>query len=117
MEHLQNREAGERLTQRHHPVAPSRLECCDIYGNQGGAWTYNIVDQPGVRGNFSACPSFCRADAEPYDFCLRYTSRWLPGNHPDGYDCSLIGASGQACMCGPSTSNPTTWSTIKSLYR
>jgi hypothetical protein len=41
----------------------------------------------------------------------------LPGNHPDGYDCGLIGALGQGCICGPSPTVGTTWGAIKSIYR
>jgi hypothetical protein len=93
------------------------LACCDIYGNEGGDWTANIVSGLGHNGNISACPSFCLADAEPYDFRLCDDSPCLPGNHPDGYDCGLIGAWDEGCACGPTKTEPATWGAIKSIYR
>ncbi len=91
------------------------LMCCDLYGNAEGDWTGCIADQLGVNGNFSACPSFCNAaDA---DFRLCDESPCLPGNHPAGYDCGLLGAWGEGCSCGPSRVETTTWGVIKSLYR
>ncbi len=91
------------------------LTCCDVYGNAGGDWVGCIADQHGINGNFSACPSFCNADDG--DFRLCDESPCLPGNHPDGYDCGLIGAWGEGCACGPSQTMPTTWGAIKSMYR
>ncbi len=91
------------------------LMCCDIYGNAGGDWVGCISDQNGVNGNFSACPSFC--DVGAGDFRLCDESPCLPGNHPVGYDCGLIGGWGQGCVCGPSLSEPSSWGAIKSIYR
>jgi hypothetical protein len=91
------------------------LSCCNIYGNTGGDWTPRIAAQYGIRGNFSMCPSFCNADVGDFQLCDQ--SPCLPGNHPDGYDCGVIGAWGQDCICGPSSSKPTTWGAIKSTYR
>jgi hypothetical protein len=91
------------------------LSCCDIYGNVGGDWTGYIADQLGVNGNFSACPSFCHAQMGDLHLCDE--SPCLPGNHPDGYDCGLIGAWGQGCICGPTDVEPCTWGAIKSIYR
>jgi predicted outer membrane repeat protein len=108
------------------------VTCCDIFGNAGGDWIGCIADQYGVNGNFSADPLFCDpgdetipmlySGASPYT--LHADSPCLPGNHPDGYDCGLIGAYGIGC--GPSTSPPvaksaaveeTTWGRIKVGYR
>jgi predicted outer membrane repeat protein len=91
------------------------LTCCDIYGNAAGDWVGCIADQYGINGNFSACPSFCNAVAGDYSLCDE--SPCLPGNHPDGYDCGLIGAWGVGCSCGPSRTEPTTWGGIKSMYK
>jgi hypothetical protein len=91
------------------------LMCCDIYGNAGGDWVGCISDQNGVNGNSSACPSFCNAGDG--DFRLCDESPCLPGNHPAGYDCGLLGAWGEGCSCGPSRVETTTWGVIKSLYR
>jgi hypothetical protein len=89
--------------------------CCDIFGNAGGDWTGAIADQFGINGNFSVCPSFCGAYSGEYLLCDQ--SPCLPGNHPGGYDCGLIGAHPEGCMCGPTEAGPTTWGGIKSLYR
>jgi hypothetical protein len=91
------------------------LSCCDIYGNAGGDWVGYIAGQYGVNGNFSACPSFC--NTEIGDFHLCDESPCAPGNHPDGYECGLIGAWDVGCSCGPSTTRITTWGGIKALYR
>ena len=93
------------------------LTCCDVYGNAGGDWVDCIADQYGINGNFSACPSFCNAFAEPFDLLLCDESPCLPGNHPDGYDCGLIGAWPVGCSCGPSRTHGTTWGAIKAMYR
>jgi hypothetical protein len=91
------------------------LTCCDIYGNEGGDWVGCIADQAGVDGNFSACPSFCGISRDDYHLCDE--SPCVAGNHPDGYDCGLIGAMDAGCSCGPSRVEPTTWGQIKSMYR
>ncbi len=95
--------------------AEALFTCCDIYGNPGVDWPPDIEDQCGVRGNFSACPSFCCA--ENGDFHLCDESPCLPGNHPDGYDCGLIGAIGEGCSCEPTKTERSTWGAIKSMYR
>ena len=91
------------------------IMCSDIYGNEGGDWIDNLADKLGVDGNIRACPSFC--DAGAGDFRLCDESPCLPGNHPDGYDCGLIGAWGEGCSCGSSRLETTTWGGIKALYR
>jgi hypothetical protein len=91
------------------------LTCRDIFGNTSGDWEGCIEDQYAQDGNFSACPSFCHAHAG--DFHLCQDSPCLPGNHPEGYVCGLVGAWGQGCTCGPSRAGVTTWGGIKSLYR
>jgi hypothetical protein len=91
------------------------FRCCDIYGNAGGDWVGVIAGQLGIDGNFSACPSFCRAEIGNFHLCDE--SPCLPGNHPDGYDCGLIGAAGEGCSCGPTRTGVTTWGVIKSMYK
>jgi predicted outer membrane repeat protein len=70
------------------------LSCCDLFGNAGGDWVGGIADQEGTAGNFSEDPLFCDA-AE--DYRLDPGSPCLPGNHPYGHDCGLIGAHGIGC--------------------
>ena len=91
------------------------IECCCLWNNEDGDYVGGIADQEGVNGNFSACPSFCYADNGDFHLCDE--SPCLPGNHPDGYDCGLIGAWGEGCSCGPTQVDPTTWGAIKSMYR
>ena len=91
------------------------FSCCDIYGNTGGDWFGCIADQYGINGNFSACPSFCFADGGDLHLCDE--SPCAPGNHPDGYDCGLIGAWEVGCSCGPTAARPITWGRIKAMYR
>jgi predicted outer membrane repeat protein len=91
------------------------LTCCDIYANADGDWVGCIADQLGQNGNFSACPSFCDLSAADYMLCDE--SPCLPGNHPSGYECGLIGALGVGCICGPSHTEPSTWGAIKAMYR
>jgi hypothetical protein len=95
--------------------AAATLTCCDVYGNAGGDYVGCIADQLGINGNFSACPSFC--DAGGGDFTLCDESPCLPGNHPDGSDCGLIGAWGEGCVCGPSATESATWGSIKARYK
>ncbi|MCP4573882.1 MAG: right-handed parallel beta-helix repeat-containing protein [bacterium] len=74
-----------------HPV----FTCTDIHGNAGGDWTGAIASLFGTDGNFSADPCFCDPDASNYTLCA--TSPCLPGNHPDGADCGIVGRYGQGC--------------------
>jgi hypothetical protein len=85
--------------------------CCDVYGNREPGWNDYWHKFDGVSGNFSACPSFCRMEAGDYHLCD--DSPCLPGNHPYGCNCGLIGARGLGCSCGPSGIEPSTWGSIK----
>jgi hypothetical protein len=93
------------------------LRCTNICGNQGGDWVDSLIIRLGVDGNISVDPAFCNSEMEPYDLSLCDCSPCLPGNHPDGYDCGLIGALGEGCVCIPTSTQPSTWGTIKALYR
>jgi len=88
------------------------FECCDIFGNPGGDWTPNIAAQLGHQGNFAANPLFCAA---PGDLSLTGGSPCLPGNHPDGAACGLIGAADEGCYTVPTQA--VSWSEMKSLFR
>ncbi len=78
-------------------VAP---ECNNVFGAVDEPYG-GLPDLTGVDGNISVDPQFC--DAIGDDYTLAETSPCLPGNHPDGYDCGLIGALGQGC--GPALAN------------
>ncbi len=71
------------------------LSCCDVFGNADGDWVGCIADQNGVDGNFCADPLFCAPDWG--DFSLAADSPCLPGNHPSGHDCDVIGSLGEGC--------------------
>jgi hypothetical protein len=94
-------------------TSPPQFSCCDVYDNAGGDWIDCIADQLGSSGNISVDPFFC--DPVLGDFSLRSDSPCLPGNHPDGADCGLIGAFGQGC--GPISVESETWARIKERYR
>ncbi|MFC1800368.1 hypothetical protein ACFL2Z_05650 [Candidatus Eisenbacteria bacterium] len=93
------------------------MQCTNIYGNEGGDWVGMLALRRDVDGNFRAKPEFCNIMMEPYDLSLCDLSPCLPGNHPAGYNCGLIGAFGQGCICEPTRTESTTWGGIKSLYR
>lgn len=92
------------------PFPPEKLSfrCCDAYGNQS-----DEICGEDLGGNFSDDPLFC--DAPNGDYSLDANSPCLPGNHPDGVDCGLIGARGLGC--GGTPTKPTTWGRIKVGYR
>ena len=64
-------------------------------------------------GDVVAEPGFC--DPNAGDFTLSADSPCLPGHHPDGADCGLIGAFGEGC--GPVTVEQESWGAVKSQYR
>jgi len=70
------------------------ISCCNVYANTGGNYK-EIADPTGTDGNISEDPLFC--DPSGGNFSLRSYSPCIPGAHPDGYDCGLIGASGWGC--------------------
>ncbi len=92
------------------------VECNDSWGNTySDFYPQDPWDPPWPWGsNISEDPLFC--DREAGDFTLNSCSPCLPGNHPGGFDCGLIGALGQGCY-SPSAVQQDTWSTIKSLFR
>ncbi len=73
------------------------IECCDVYGNTEG----DALCGEDVGGNFSADPLFC--SWAQGDYTLDFHSPCLPGNHPNGVECGLIGALGLGCGAPPPT--------------
>jgi len=108
---------GCALSGGENPLWDPGVSCTDIVGNEGGDWVGPIAGLLGQNGNFSACPGFCSYEVEPYDLHLCASSPCVPGNHPDGASCGLIGALGQGCHCGPSATEPTSWGALKAMYR
>lgn len=93
------------------------LSCVDIFGNEGGDWVGDIANQLGTNGNFSSDPFFC--DSADSDFHLWSNSPCLPGQHPDGASCGLVGASDLGCSAvGVEQSwESRSWGKIKGMYR
>lgn len=89
-------------------AAPISLECCDVYGNEGGDWVGCIADQIGVNGNISLDPLFCDFDMDNYH--LRNDSPCAPDNN----DCGvLMGAWPVGCS---TSADNATWGEVKALY-
>ena len=95
------------------PGSSAVLRCCDLFLNAGGDWVGCVATQLGVDGNLAVDPYFC--DPASDDLRLRNDSPCLPGQHPAGAECGLIGAFG----LGPCVSavHRTSWSEIKLLFR
>ena len=93
-------------------AAPA-ISCSDVFGNTDGDWVGCLSGQGTLNGNFSADPLFC--NRSEYDLTLAAYSPCLPGNHPAGWDCGLIGALGQGC--GPVALTAQTWARVKARYR
>jgi hypothetical protein len=94
-------------------TSSATLTCCDVCSNEGGDWVGCIENQFGIDGNFAADPLFC--DTGEGDYTLDGCSPCLPGNHPHGVDCGLIGALGQGC--GATPVEESSWGRLKSFYR
>jgi len=94
------------------------LYCCDIFGNEGGDWVGRIADQDSADGNFSMDPLFCDTTVvlSDYGLWVEDCSPCLFGNHPYYYCGAHIGSIYEGCECGTAT-EPTSWGTIKALYR
>jgi hypothetical protein len=71
-----------------------RLRCNNVWDVAEAVWA-GIPDPTGIDGNTSVDPLFC--DPAAGDYTLAANSPCLPGQHPDGYDCGLIGALGEGC--------------------
>jgi hypothetical protein len=89
------------------------LTCSDVFGNEGGDWTGCLAGQLGQDGNFAADPRFC-APAEG-DLTLAANSPCVPGAHPGGTACGLIGALDQGCP--PVAVESMTWGSVKARWR
>ena len=64
------------------------LDCCDVYGNEGGDWVGCIADQLISPGNTSEDPLFCGEDNPEQPFTLHADSPCAPGSYP----CLQVGA-------------------------
>jgi hypothetical protein len=82
------------------------LSCTNLFGNAGGDWI--------PAGNsFSADPQFCGLVGS-HNYYLQSDSPCVPGNHPNGDACGLIGA--LPVLCGSVKTESRTWGNVKALY-
>ena len=102
---------GDGVAVRCLQQSTATISCSDIFGNTGGDWVGCIAGQLGVNGNFALDPRFC--DLRTPDLHLDAASPCLPGNHPEGAPCDLIGALGAGCATAVA---PATWGAIKARY-
>jgi len=92
--------------------AAATIGCCNLFGNLAGdALPVGAID---TGHNFSSNPDFCNP---PWwrDPTVNVSSPCLPGNHPDGASCGVIGARPAGCMTVPVQQR--TWGRTKALFR
>jgi hypothetical protein len=91
------------------------LDCCNVYGNEGGDYV-SCIEGQGMVDNFSSDPLFCGAYAG--DFTLQSNSPCAAENSPT---CGRIGA--HPAGCEPSSSVPVSpppqvsWGAVKERFR
>lgn len=90
---------------------PLLLSCSNLFGNHGSE--DSLVAAYG-SACFSADPQFCGILGSR-NFYLQSDSPCVPGNHPGGNECGLIGA--LPVLCGAVETQTRTWGNIKSLYK
>ena len=88
------------------------VECCDVFGNDGGEYGGGLSDLTGVDGNFSEDPLFC--DVYSGDLQLCSNSPCLPGGNGCGV---LIGAEDTGCGDCDSPVQGTSWGAVKAMFR
>ena len=86
------------------------LSCSDFFGNHG---TQDAVVAAQGTKCFSADPQFCGIPGSG-NFYLQSDSPCVPGNHPGGSDCGIIGA--LPVFCGSVKTESRTWGSVKALY-
>lgn len=93
------------------------LSCNDVWGNQTGNYYFQFFPDPtGANGNISADPQFCGVNPEiSGNFYLQSDSPCAPRNHPDGYECGLIGR--YPVGCGATSTEQKSWGGIKELFK
>jgi hypothetical protein len=85
------------------------IECNNLYDIQI-PYAGDCTDQTGINGNISIDPQFCGIP-DSGNYLLQADSPCAPGNHPDGYDCGLMGAKGVGC--GNTPVSRATWGSLK----
>lgn len=77
------------------PGGQFTTSCSQIQDGENGVEENGYGITYWLEGNFDADPLFC--DPENDDYYLHADSPCLPGSHPDGYSCGLIGALELGC--------------------
>jgi hypothetical protein len=90
---------------------PPVVECNDVF--DVSQLYYGISDQTGQNGNIAVDPEHCGVD-DSGNYYLQSDSPCAPGNHPDGYECGLIGA--WEVGCGKVPAKRLSWGAIKTMY-
>ncbi|MBD3161452.1 MAG: hypothetical protein GF346_04500 [Candidatus Eisenbacteria bacterium] len=89
------------------------IECCDLYGNEGGDWVGFLEDYLGSYGNIRADPLLCGDENPEVPFSLRGDSPCARENYPM---CDGIGAWPIGCE-EPTSTRIVTWGGIRMGYR
>jgi len=87
------------------------ITCCTFWNNAYAADdSFTVSANPGC---FIADPRFCGSSGS-VNYYLQSDSPCAPGNHPNGYDCGLIGA--LPVNCTKVETKNRSWGFIKALY-
>ena len=93
------------------------LDCNNVWGNE--EFNYSLLffpDPTGTNGNISLDPQFCGVSPDiSGNFYLQSDSPCAPGNHPDGFDCGLIGR--YPVGCETVSTERTSWGEIKAMFK
>lgn len=92
------------------------LLCNNAYDNNIDYFLYDMPDPTGMNGNISIHPEYCSINPSiTGNFYLQSDSPCLPNNHPDGFECGVIGL--YSAGCGPTAVEETSWGKIKSIFK
>jgi hypothetical protein len=93
------------------------INCNNVWGNQIKDYDLEFLPDPtGTNGNISADPQFCGVSPElSGNFYLQSDSPCAPGNHPNGFECGLIGR--YPVGCGATSSERSSWGSIKAMFK
>jgi hypothetical protein len=90
------------------------VECNDIFDMSSGPYDIGLCSVQPDESNFFTDPEYCGVD-DSGNYFLQSDSPCAPGNHPDGYECGLIGA--LPVNCGKVDVEKKSWGSIKSMYK
>ncbi|MBN1826990.1 MAG: right-handed parallel beta-helix repeat-containing protein [Candidatus Eisenbacteria bacterium] len=79
------------------------LDCCDVYGNEGGDYVGCLSGMEGTDGNFSGDPYFCGVKKGADPFLIDAASSCAPDQNPY---CGLVGARPVGCASQTAVDGP-----------